>query len=146
VQATRPYISLGRGWFARLEFGPDHPGATIAAIGQRLVAELGARFDAYHPNDPEEGAEYAMTFLDRMALMVVQQNGVVAGIGADRHSLPFLLRIGELYGAERRGWRWPLYWLWLRMARSPKTPRKARYPIAAAPERPRVGSVGRLDR
>jgi hypothetical protein len=115
VQVDTPYIWLGPGWYPWLEFGPDHPHATMTAIRERVVNELGGRFEEYHPNDPEEGTEYAHIFIGKAMMMVASKGGIVPRIGADWRYIPILLRIADLYGAKRRGWRWPLYPLWYRL-------------------------------
>jgi hypothetical protein len=111
VPAIRPYVWFDPGWFAWLEFGPGNPDATVTAIGKRVVSELGGRFEEYHPNDPNEGTEYYLIFVGKMRLGLTSKNGIVDRIGSYGLDIPLLLRVAELYGAERRGWRWPLYWV-----------------------------------
>jgi hypothetical protein len=134
LQAPTPFIGLAPRW-AWLEFAPDDPRATVAAIRERLAAELGGRVDAYHPNDPEEGTEYASIFIGKAFLGLARKEGISTRISADSRDVPVLLRIGALYGAERRGWRWVLYRLWPRMFLQPQaaqpTPRRALYPGAS---------------
>lgn len=77
------------------------------------MPELGWRFEDYHPNDPEEGADYHIIFAGNSCLSILDsKGGRLARIGVDWRDTPLLLRLADLYGAERRGWRWPQYWLW----------------------------------
>jgi hypothetical protein len=41
VQSTAPYVWLGKGWYAWLEFGPDNRHASFAAIGERVEHSMG---------------------------------------------------------------------------------------------------------
>ena len=118
MPVATPYIWLGPGWYPRLEFGPDNPDATVTALRERVVYQLGWRFEEYHPNDPEEGTDYYAIFAGKSWMLLDSKGGRVAGFGADWRDIPHLLRIADLYGAERRGWRWPLYWLWQRFGGS----------------------------
>jgi hypothetical protein len=57
--ATAPYIWLGPGWYAWLEFGPDNRHATFAAIGERAARDLGGAVAEVLPNPDDAGKEYA---------------------------------------------------------------------------------------
>lgn len=114
MPAKPPYIRLRQGWYPWLEFGPDNPDATVTVIRERVVSELGARFEEYHPNDPEEGVVTYSIFVGKTWILLDSKDGRVAGFGADWRDIPLMLKIAAMYGAERRGWRWPLYWLWKR--------------------------------
>ena len=83
-----PYIWLGPGWYPWLEFGPDNPDATVAAIRERVVSELGGRFEEYHPNDPVEGTQYYSIFVGKTWLLLDSKDGRVPRIGADWRDIP----------------------------------------------------------
>jgi len=115
MPATAPYIWLGPRWYAWLEFGPDNRHATFVAIGERVAAELGGRFEEYLPNPADDGKEYAKIVVGEACLLMMRKDGIGAALGAECRDLPLLLRIAALYGAECRGWRWPLYRFWQRV-------------------------------
>jgi len=133
LEAATPSIWLAR-WWAWLEFAPDDPRATVAAIRERVASELGGKVDPYHPNDPEERMEYATIVVGKLFLGLARKDGITR-ISADGRDVPGLQRIGALYGAERRGWRWVQYRLWprmfLRTHEVQPTPRRALYPGAS---------------
>jgi len=120
MRAPVPYIWLGPRWYAWLEFGPDNRHATFMAIGKRVAVELGGTFEEYLPNPSDDGKEYAKVVVGGAFLLLMRRTGIGPALGAECHDLPLLLRIALLYGAEYRGWRWPLYRLWQRVvARRP---------------------------
>jgi hypothetical protein len=130
LEPKPPHVWLDP-WCAWLEFAPDDPRATVVAIRERVLSELGGKVEPYLPNDPEEGMEYATIFVGKVFMMMARKEGITT-ISADSRDIPHLLRIGALYGAERRGWRWLLYRLWprmfLRSQEAQPTPRRALYP------------------
>lgn len=64
------------------------------------------------PNPADEGKEYAEIVVAEARLLLMRKTGLGIALGAAYPDLPLLLRIAAIFQAERRGWRWPLYWLW----------------------------------
>lgn len=116
--ATTPYIWLGPRWYAWLEFGPDNRHATFAAIGERAARDLGGTVAEVLPNTHDEGKEYAEIVVGASRLLLMRKEGLGVALGAAYADLPLLLRIAASVQAEYRGWRWALYWVWRRIARS----------------------------
>ena len=116
MRIAMPYIWLGPRWYAWLEFGPDSRHATFMAIGKRVAAELGGTFEEYLPNPSDDGKEYAKVVVGGTCLLLMRRAGMGSALGAECRDVPLLLRVALLYGAKRRGWRWPLYRLWRRVA------------------------------
>lgn len=112
MQATTPYVWLGPGWHAWLEFGPDNCHATFVAIGERVARELGGTVVETLPNPSDEGKEYAEVVAGKARLLLMRKKPFGVALGAEYQDVPLLLRIAAMFQAERRGWRWPLYRLW----------------------------------
>jgi hypothetical protein len=110
-----PYVWLGPSWYAWLEFGSDNRHATFLAIGERVAAELGGKFQEHMPDDGDVGKEYAYIVVAGSSMMLMRKDGFGVALGAERRELPLLLRVAALYGAEFRGWRWPIYRIWQRL-------------------------------
>lgn len=119
MPATAPYLWLGPRWYAWLEFGLDNRHATFTAIGERVASELGGRLEEYLPNPADGGKEYAKVVVDGACLLLMRKDGVGVALGGEYRDLPRLLKVAALYGARRRGWRWPLCRLWQRVAGCP---------------------------
>jgi hypothetical protein len=111
LAVSTPEIWLELGWYPSLKLDPENPDVTVSALRERVVSTLGWRFEEYHPNDPNEGTRYYSIFPPKSWMVLTIKKGEVASVGADWRDIPLLLRIADLYGAKRRGWRWPLYWL-----------------------------------
>jgi len=114
VPATAPYIWLGPGWYAWLEFGPDHRHDTFDAIGERVAHALGGTLAEVLPNPADAGKEYAEVVVGEARLLLMRKAGLGIALGAAYPDLPLLLRIAANVRADFRGWRWPLYRLWRR--------------------------------
>lgn len=116
MAGTAPFVWLGPRWHGWLEFGPDNHRETFLSIGERAAALLGGRLEEILPNASDDGKEYAKIVVGDANLLLMRKAGLGAALGAERRHVPLLLRVADLYGAERRGWRWPLYRLWRRIA------------------------------
>lgn len=114
LEATAPYIWLGPRWYAWLEFGPDFRHDTFMSIARRLSDEIGASVSEVLPNPHDDEKEYAELQIGSARLLLMRKRNLGIGLGASYPDVPLLLRIASLYGAECRGWRWPLYRLWQR--------------------------------
>jgi len=111
-QSSDPHIWLGPGWYAWLEFGPDHTHAALQQVAERLQREFGAVVVEAMPSVADEHKEYVWLQIDHARLLLMRKVGCGVGLNAQYPDVPLLLRIGEAYGAVRRGWRWPLYRAW----------------------------------
>jgi hypothetical protein len=49
------------------------------------------------------------------ARFLLMRNHLGIALHAEYPHVPLLLRVAENFGAECRGWRWPLYRLWRRI-------------------------------
>jgi hypothetical protein len=112
MNVSTPYVWLGPRWYAWLEFGPDNRHSTFSEIAARVARELRGTVDEVLPNPADDGKEYAEIVVGESRLLLMRQAGLGAALGAAYPDVPFVLRVAALFGAERRGWRWPLYWLW----------------------------------
>jgi hypothetical protein len=104
-----PYVWLGPGRAAWLEFGPDHSRAAFLRVAERLRNEFGAVEAEALASEAEDGKEYLWLRINGAQLLLMRKAGCGVGLSAERPDLPLLLRIGAAFGARRRGWRWPLY-------------------------------------
>jgi len=118
VPATAPYIWLGPGWYAWLMFGPDNRHATFMAIGERVAHELGGAVADLLPNPSDVGKEYAEIVVGEARFLLMRKDPLGISLGVGYPHVPLLLRIAVGFGAECRGWRWPLYRLWRRVVGS----------------------------
>ena len=121
--AEAPYIWLGPRWYAWLEFGPGWSHAAFERLADRLCGEFGGVRAEALPNPADEGKEYLYLRFGRFELLLMRRDGWT-GLGAFYPDVPHVLRIGEAFGATRRGWRWPLYraWRWAVRVRSDAEP------------------------
>ncbi len=126
MSTTTPYIWLGPGWYAWLEFGPDNRHATFAAVREQVARELGGTVAEVLPNPADEGKEYAEIVVGEARLLLMRKPGLGIGLGAAYQDLPLLLRIAAKMQAEYRGWRWPLYRIWQRLVGNRRRPKRAR--------------------
>lgn len=115
MQAMTPYIWLGPRWYAWLEFGPGGSHAEFERLAEWLCAEFGGVRAEALPNTDEQGKEYLYLRFGPSELLLMRRNDQV-GLGAFSPDVPLVIRIGAAFGASRRGWRWPLYNLWRRLA------------------------------
>ncbi len=129
--AATSSIWLGPRWYAWLEFGPGGSHAEFERLAERLCTEFGAVRAEALPDPAAGGKEYLYLRFGRSELLLMRREDRV-GLGAFYPDVPLLVRIGAAFGASRRGWRWPLYDLWCRLAglRGPAEP-------GAAPDRGR---------
>jgi hypothetical protein len=98
-----------------LEFGPDCRHEAFTAIARRLSGALGGSVAEVLPDARDDGKEYAEVQVGSARLLLMRKPGLGVGLGASCPDVPLLLRVAALYGAECRGWRWPLYRLWRRL-------------------------------
>ena len=110
-----PYIWLGPGWHAWLEFGPDHSPEAFRRVADGLRIEFGAVVLEAMPNPAVDGKEYLWLQVGGARLLLMRKLGCGVGLNAEYPDVPLLLRIGAAFGVECRGWRWPLYRLWRRL-------------------------------
>lgn len=108
---STPYIWLGPGWYAWLELGPDFRHATFTAIAERVTQEFGGSISEVLPNPADDGKEYAELQIGTARLLLMRKPELGIGLGAAYADVPLLLQIGATFHAQRRGWRWPFYWL-----------------------------------
>lgn len=112
IKTSTPHIWLGRRWYAWLEFGPDSSRATLKQIAQQVCDEFGGSVTEVLPGPRDEDKEYVELSVGTARLLLMRKPGLGLGLGAGYPDVPQLLRIAVAFGAERRGWRWPLYRLW----------------------------------
>lgn len=120
ANAALPYIWLGPGWDAWLEFGPDNCRAAFERVAQRLQNDFGANIVEAMPNPAEDGKEYWWLQVGEARLLLMRKADCGVGLSAVYPDLPLLLRIGAAYGATLKGWRWPFYHLWRRLIGQPR--------------------------
>jgi len=107
-----PYLWLGPRWYAWLEFGPDGRRATFLEIARRVCNAVGGSAVETLPSSRDEDKEYWQLQVGLARLLLMRKPPLGVGLGAALPDLPLLLRIGAMFGAECRGWRWPFYRLW----------------------------------
>lgn len=113
--ASTPYIWLGPRWSAWLEFGPDNSREVFQRVADRFRDEIGAVVVDSLPAPVEDAKEYSWMQVGQARLLLMRKVGCGVGLSADYADIPLLLHIGAVFGAQCRGWRWPLYRLWRRL-------------------------------
>jgi hypothetical protein len=124
ANATAPYIWLGPRWYAWLEFGPGGSHAAFERLAGRLCGEFGGVRAESLPNPAAVGKEYLYLRFGPSELLLMRRDEWTA-LGAFYPDVPLVLRIGAAFGAVRRGWRWPMYRAWGRLAGHRKTSNQA---------------------